>query len=49
MSVRRLGKIERDQVVEYAKRKGMELRVMERWLAPILNYTPGQEPEEEAA
>ncbi|HAC57099.1 MAG TPA: methionine synthase, partial [Rhodobiaceae bacterium] len=44
-----VGKIERDQVVEYAKRKGMELRVMERWLAPILNYTPGQEPEEEAA
>lgn len=44
-----VGKIERDQVVEYAKRKDMELRVMERWLAPILNYTPGEEPEEEAA
>ncbi|PKQ05268.1 MAG: methionine synthase, partial [Alphaproteobacteria bacterium HGW-Alphaproteobacteria-12] len=44
-----VGKIERDQVVEYAKRKGMELKVMERWLAPILNYTPGAEPEEEAA
>jgi 5-methyltetrahydrofolate--homocysteine methyltransferase len=44
-----VGKIERDQVVEYAKRKGMELRVMERWLAPILNYTPGEAPEEEAA
>lgn len=44
-----VGKIERDQVVDYARRKGMELRVVERWLAPILNYTPGQEPEEEAA
>mgnify|MGYP003571125196 FL=1 len=44
-----VGKIERDQVVEYAKRKDMELRVMERWLAPILNYTPGEEAEEEAA
>ena len=44
-----VGRIERDQVVDYARRKGMELRVMERWLAPILNYTPGQEPEEEAA
>ncbi|NIJ40983.1 5-methyltetrahydrofolate--homocysteine methyltransferase [Parvibaculum indicum] len=44
-----VGKIEKDQVVEYAERKGMELRVMERWLAPILNYTPGQEPNEEAA
>jgi 5-methyltetrahydrofolate--homocysteine methyltransferase len=44
-----VGKIERDQVVDYARRKGMELRVVERWLAPILNYTPGAEPEEEAA
>ena len=44
-----VGKIERDQVVEYATRKGMELRVMERWLAPILNYNPGDNPEEEAA
>ena len=44
-----VGKIERDQVVDYARRKGMELRVVERWLAPILNYTPGQEPEEDGA
>jgi 5-methyltetrahydrofolate--homocysteine methyltransferase len=36
-----LGKIERDQVEDYAKRKGMELRIMERWLAPNLNYDPG--------
>ena len=33
-----LGKIERDQVEEYALRKGMELSEMERWLAPNLNY-----------
>jgi 5-methyltetrahydrofolate--homocysteine methyltransferase len=33
-----LGKIERDQVEDYARRKGMELREAERWLAPNLNY-----------
>jgi 5-methyltetrahydrofolate--homocysteine methyltransferase len=33
-----LGKIERDQVEEYARRKGMEVREVERWLAPNLNY-----------
>ena len=43
-----VGKIERDQVVDYARRKGMELPVMERWLAPILNYTPGKATEEAA-
>lgn len=32
------GKIEKDQVEDYAKRKGMDLAVVERWLAPILNY-----------
>jgi 5-methyltetrahydrofolate--homocysteine methyltransferase len=32
------GKIERDQVEDYAVRKGMDLAVAERWLAPILNY-----------
>ncbi|MCC6918346.1 MAG: methionine synthase [Alphaproteobacteria bacterium] len=35
-----VGKIERDQVVDYARRKGMTLQIMERWLAPILNYDP---------
>ncbi len=34
------GKISRDQVMDYAARKGMELRLMERWLAPILGYEP---------
>jgi 5-methyltetrahydrofolate--homocysteine methyltransferase len=33
-----VGKIERDQVEDYARRKGMELPVAERWLAPILHY-----------
>jgi 5-methyltetrahydrofolate--homocysteine methyltransferase len=35
-----VGKIERDQVEDYAKRKGMTFADMERWLAPILNYDP---------
>jgi 5-methyltetrahydrofolate--homocysteine methyltransferase len=34
----RVGKIERDQVADYAHRKGMDLAQVERWLAPILNY-----------
>jgi 5-methyltetrahydrofolate--homocysteine methyltransferase len=33
-----LGKIAKDQVEEYAKRKGMSLEDVERWLAPNLNY-----------
>jgi 5-methyltetrahydrofolate--homocysteine methyltransferase len=35
-----LGKIERDQVEDYARRKWMEVREVERWLAPNLNYEP---------
>ena len=33
-----LGKIERDQVEDYAARKGMTVEEMERWLAPNLSY-----------
>src|SRR6266511_1882667 len=33
-----VGKIERDQVEDYARRKEMELRDVERWLSPNLNY-----------
>jgi 5-methyltetrahydrofolate--homocysteine methyltransferase len=33
-----VGKIERDQVADYAHRKGMDVAQAERWLAPILNY-----------
>ncbi len=33
-----VAKVERDQVEDYAARKGMAIRDVERWLAPILNY-----------
>jgi 5-methyltetrahydrofolate--homocysteine methyltransferase len=32
------GKIQKDQVEDYAKRKGMKLDEAERWLAPVLGY-----------
>ena len=35
-----VGKIEQDQVADYAARKGWSLDEAERWLAPILNYVP---------
>jgi 5-methyltetrahydrofolate--homocysteine methyltransferase len=35
-----LGKIGRDQVEDYARRKGVEAREVERWLAQNLNYDP---------
>ena len=33
-------RIAADQVADYAKRKGMELREVERWLRPVLAYEP---------
>ncbi len=33
-----LGKINKDQVEDYAKRKGMSMEMMERWLSPNLGY-----------
>jgi 5-methyltetrahydrofolate--homocysteine methyltransferase len=33
-----VGKIGRDQVLDYQRRKGLELRAVERWLGPYLNY-----------
>ncbi|MBZ0218108.1 MAG: hypothetical protein K8F25_16245, partial [Fimbriimonadaceae bacterium] len=36
-----VGKIERDQVEDYAARKAMSVEDVERWLASILNYDPG--------
>jgi len=33
-----VGKVERDQVEEYAARKGWTLEEAERWLSPVLNY-----------
>jgi 5-methyltetrahydrofolate--homocysteine methyltransferase len=35
-----VGKLGRDQVAEYALRKRMDQRTMEKWLAPNLNYDP---------
>ena len=36
-----VGKLGRDQVVDYHLRKGMALQEVERWLGPYLNYEPG--------
>lgn len=35
-----VGRIDRDQVEDYAVRKGWDTRMAERWLAPILSYDP---------
>ncbi len=37
-----LGKIDRDQVADYSKRKGMSVAEVERWLGPNLNYDPAE-------
>jgi 5-methyltetrahydrofolate--homocysteine methyltransferase len=39
-----LGKIGRDQVVDYHERKGMSVAEVERWLGPNLNYEPAEHP-----
>jgi len=44
-----VGKIERDQVEDYAKRKGWTVAETERWLAPVLNYDPAAAVRETAA
>ena len=36
-----VGRIDRDQVADYARRKGMTLAEAERWLAPLIGYEPG--------
>jgi 5-methyltetrahydrofolate--homocysteine methyltransferase len=36
-----VAKVERDQVIDYATRKGMDIAEVERWLAPVLNYVAG--------
>ncbi|HEX5176982.1 MAG TPA: methionine synthase, partial [Chthoniobacteraceae bacterium] len=38
-----LGKIDRDQVIDYHRRKGMSVPEIERWLGPNLNYDPERE------
>jgi len=35
-----VGRLGRDQVADYARRKGMPLAEAERWLAPNLGYEP---------
>ena len=44
-----VGKIDRDQIEDYARRKGWDVETAERWLSPILNYDPGAAPREAAA
>jgi 5-methyltetrahydrofolate--homocysteine methyltransferase len=44
-----VAKIERDQVEDYARRKGFTIAETERWLAPILNYDPVRETDTAAA
>jgi 5-methyltetrahydrofolate--homocysteine methyltransferase len=38
-----VGRIDRDQVLDYARRKGWDLVTAERWLSPILAYDPARE------
>jgi 5-methyltetrahydrofolate--homocysteine methyltransferase len=37
-----VAKVERDQVEDYAARKGMSVPEVERWLSPVLNYDPAR-------
>ena len=37
-----LGKIDRDQVADYSRRKSMTVAETERWLGPHLNYDPAE-------
>jgi 5-methyltetrahydrofolate--homocysteine methyltransferase len=39
-----VGKVGRDQVLDYHRRKGMPLTDIERWLSPNLGYEPATEP-----
>ena len=41
-----VAKVERDQVEDYAGRKGMEIAEVERWLGPVLNYVPSKPRED---
>ena len=44
-----VGKIEEDQVAEYALRKGWRMEEAERWLAPVVNYDLVRRQKERAA
>ncbi|MCU0785825.1 MAG: methionine synthase, partial [Verrucomicrobia bacterium] len=39
-----VGKLDRDQLLDYHRRKGMTLPEVERWLGPYLNYEPAKSP-----
>jgi 5-methyltetrahydrofolate--homocysteine methyltransferase len=41
-----VAKVERDQVEDYANRKGMDVAEVERWLGPVLNYVPRKRDED---
>lgn len=41
-----VAKVERDQVLDYARRKDMPVEEVERWLGPVLNYVPTNGAEE---
>ena len=38
-----VGKLGRDQLLDYHLRKGMTLQEVEKWLGPYLNYDPARE------
>ena len=38
-----IGKIDRDQIADYARRKGWTVAEAERWLAQSLDYDPTSE------
>jgi 5-methyltetrahydrofolate--homocysteine methyltransferase len=42
-----VSRVERDQVEDYARRKGVSVETVERWLSTVLGYDPG--PSEAAA
>ncbi|MCF8504265.1 MAG: methionine synthase [Caulobacter sp.] len=44
-----VGRIDRDQIADYAARKGWDVATAERWLSPILAYDPSGEPRGAAA
>jgi 5-methyltetrahydrofolate--homocysteine methyltransferase len=43
-----VGKVGRDQVTDYARRKNMPVAEIERWLAPVLGYEPAPATSEAA-
>jgi len=43
-----VGKLGRDQILDYHQRKGMTVQEVERWLGPYLNYDPVTAPNAQA-